>query len=183
MAAALARLAKQMPVVLIGGNHDRWGEDFWQKDLGIAFHPLEARFSVGSRRVLAVHGDGLTEQRWSAEFMYHLTRNRLTIGLWKAMHPDIGFWLVDKMSRGLGYATRDGKVLDKAAREQRAWAEKKLGEDRETGMVVMGHTHRAALTEPFADRYYLNPGAWMDGYRYAIATEAGATLCEYAPAS
>jgi len=36
--------------------------------------------------------------------------------------------------------------------------------------VVLGHTHRPAL-ERFANgRVYLNPGAWLDGYRYAVVT-------------
>ena len=30
VAAALARLARRMPVLMVGGNHDRWGGDFWQ---------------------------------------------------------------------------------------------------------------------------------------------------------
>lgn len=181
VAAALGQVRRRIPVVMIGGNHDRWGGDFWQKDLGIAFHPVETRFAIGGRAVLAVHGDGLTEQYWSAEWMHHLTRNRLTIALWKAMHPDWGFWLVDKMSRGLGYSTREPSVLEAAAAKQQAWAEGKLAEEPTLGLVVMGHTHRPALIDAGAGRQYLNPGAWMEGFRYAVATETGATLRHFAP--
>jgi hypothetical protein len=28
-------------------------------------------------------------------------------------------------------------------------------------------------------RRYLNPGAWFDGYRYALLTESGATLARF----
>jgi UDP-2,3-diacylglucosamine pyrophosphatase LpxH len=35
--AALARLARRMPVLMVGGNHDRWGGDFWERDLGLRF--------------------------------------------------------------------------------------------------------------------------------------------------
>jgi len=181
VAAALGQVRRRIPIVMTGGNHDRWGEDFWQKDLDIAFHPIEARFAVGRRTVLAVHGDGLTEQYWSAEWMYHLTRNRLTIALWKAMHPDWGFWLVDKMSRGLGYSTRQPSVLEAAAEKQQAWAERKLAEEPSLGLVVMGHTHRPALIDTGNGRQYLNPGAWMEGFRYAVATETGATLSHFLP--
>lgn len=181
IAAALGRVRARMPIVMVGGNHDRWGEDFWSEDLDIAFHPLEARFAIGQRSVLAVHGDGLTEQHWSAEFMYHVTRNRLSIAIWKAMHPDLGFWFVDRMSRGLGYTTRHAKVLDAAAEKQRTWAEQKLADDPSVGLVVMGHTHRPALTEPFEGRQYLNPGAWMENRCYAVATEGGATLTQFPP--
>jgi UDP-2,3-diacylglucosamine pyrophosphatase LpxH len=40
----------------------------------------------------------------------------------------------------------------------------------------MGHTHRPVLTEPTPGRQYVNPGAWMDGYRYAVISETGAEL-------
>jgi UDP-2,3-diacylglucosamine pyrophosphatase LpxH len=33
----------------------------------------------------------------------------------------------------------------------------------------MGHTHRPALAELAPGRWYLNPGAWMDGLCYATA--------------
>src|SRR5688500_11757620 len=35
VAAALAALRKRVPIVMIGGNHDRWGGDFWREDLEI----------------------------------------------------------------------------------------------------------------------------------------------------
>jgi hypothetical protein len=33
----------------------------------------------------------------------------------------------------------------------------------------MGHTHRAALIRDARGAEYLNPGAWFDGLRYAVA--------------
>ena len=156
--AALAALRKKLPVIMIGGNHDRWGGDFWREDLGIDFHPLRTRFRLGSREVLAVHGDGLTEQHWSATAMYHVTKSPLAIAAYRALHPSLGFWLADRMSHGLGNTTRDPAVLDKAAARQREWAERTLRDEPGLGLVVMGHTHRPALTAPEPGRQYLNPG-------------------------
>ena len=39
VAAALARLARRLPVLMVGGNHDRWGGDLWSRDLGLQFDP------------------------------------------------------------------------------------------------------------------------------------------------
>jgi UDP-2,3-diacylglucosamine hydrolase len=180
VAAALAALRKKLPIVMIGGNHDRWGGDFWRQDLDIEFFPFRTQFTVGNRQVLAVHGDGLTEQHWSATLMHHLTSNRLVVGAYRAMHPSMGFWLADRMSHGLGNTTRDPAVLDRAAARQREWAEKTLKESPEVGLVVMGHTHRPALAEVVPGRQYLNPGAWLDGFCYATATENGAELKTFA---
>ena len=176
VAAALARLRKRMPVVMIGGNHDRWGDDFWQKDLAIEFAPLETTVTVGGRRILAVHGDGLTEEHWSARLMHRITRHPATVATWRALHPDLGFWVVDKMSRFLGSTSRDPAVLQRASTRQRAWAARRLQDDPALGGIVMGHTHRPVIEEIFPGRTYVNPGAWMDGYKYAVLTEDGASL-------
>jgi len=61
VAAALAALARRLPIVMVGGNHDRWGGDFWAREIGIRFEPSSASFEIGARRVLAIHGDGLNE--------------------------------------------------------------------------------------------------------------------------
>ena len=47
--------------------------------------------------------------------------------------------------------------------------------------VIMAHTHQPALVDVGAGRQYLNPGAWFDGFRYAIATERGAELRQFKP--
>ena len=47
VAAALARPARRMPVLMVGGNHDRWGGDFWERDLGSRFHPHRLTFELG----------------------------------------------------------------------------------------------------------------------------------------
>ena len=39
---------------MTGGNHDRWGDDFWERDVGVRYAARELRFEVGDRRVLAV---------------------------------------------------------------------------------------------------------------------------------
>ena len=47
------------------------------------------------------------------------------------------------------------------------------------GLLVMAHTHRPALTEPFPGRRYLNPGAWIEGRCYAVASGDGVELKQW----
>jgi UDP-2,3-diacylglucosamine hydrolase len=178
--AELARLRKRIPVVMTGGNHDRWGETFWSRDLGIEFFPYQARLEIGRRGVLALHGDGITERHWGARVLHRVTKLPATVTLFRLLHPDLVFWLTDRLSGALGDTTRDPEVIRQAAELQRQWAIKTLVADPSLGLVVMGHTHRPALAEPEPGRQYLNPGAWLDGYCYAIATEDGAQLCRFA---
>jgi UDP-2,3-diacylglucosamine hydrolase len=180
VAAALARLRRQLPIVMVGGNHDRWDRDFWERDLGLSFSPYRATFKVGSRTVTAIHGDGLAEPRWQAKLIHRVIQHPLTAAVYRVLHPDLGLRMVDLLSPVLGDHTVDEAKLRRAAARQREWAEHLLVNDTRVGLLVMGHTHHAVLEEPCgAGRQYLNPGAWFDGFRYAVATETGAELCTF----
>jgi UDP-2,3-diacylglucosamine hydrolase len=179
VAAALARLRRTMPIVMVGGNHDRWGSDFWERDLAVTFAPVRTSFDIGRRKVVALHGDGLTEPRRRAVLLHRLINHPITAAVYRALHPELGFRLIDLLHPALGDSTPDERMLEWAADRQRAWAEGLLTEDASLGLVIMGHTHRAALHEPAPGRQYLNPGAWFDGFRYAVATETGAELCRF----
>jgi len=165
-----------LPITFIGGNHDRWGGDCLIDDLGIAFYPGEAEFDVAGRRALVAHGDGLTEQVWTARFMHRATRHPATIRVFRALHPSVGFWIAQQLSRKLADNTRDRAVLDRAERAQAAYAEELLARRPELNLVILAHTHRPALAHVPNGRAYLNPGAFLDGGRYAIITKDNVEL-------
>ena len=150
--------ARDVAVTLVGGNHDRWGGDFLTKDLGIAFYAGEAEIDVAGRRAFVAHGDGLTEQHWSARVMHRVTRHAVTIRLFRALHPDVGFWIAHQLSRKLADNTRDRAVLDRAERAQARYAEELLARRPDLQLVILAHTHRTALAELPNGRAYLNPG-------------------------
>ena len=50
-------------------------------------------------------------------------------------------------------------------------------------LVVLGHTHRPALVQVGSGCWYVNPGAWMEGGRYALITSDGPTLETFAGAA
>ena len=176
VAAALARLRRRLPIVMVGGNHDRWDRDFWVRDLGLSFSPHRATFEIGSRRVAAIHGDGLLESRWQAKLIHTLIQHPATAAVYRFVHPDLGLRLVDLLSPMLGDHTVDETKLARAAVKQREWAERVLMAEPGLGLLIMSHTHKAALEEPASGRQYLNPGAWFDGFRYAVATDSAAAL-------
>ncbi|MBA3892481.1 MAG: UDP-2,3-diacylglucosamine diphosphatase [Gemmatimonadales bacterium] len=183
VAAALARLARRLPVLMVGGNHDRWGGDFWSRDLGVRFDPRRLTFRLGRLGVAAIHGDGLTEPRRRAVLLHRLINHRLTSAVYRALHPDLGVKLVEILSPRLGDHSHDEARLEAAAAQQRAWAAELLAREPELGMVIMGHTHRAELWRTPTGGTYLNPGAWFQGLRYAVATEDGAELRQFTPAA
>ena len=180
VAAALGRLARRMPVLMVGGNHDRWGGDFWERDLGVRFHPRRLSFRIGEREVAAIHGDGLTEPRRRAALLHRIINHRATSAVYRALHPDLGLRLVALLSPHLGDHTHDEGKLAEAARRQQGWAEGLLAREPALGLVIMGHTHRAALWRGPGGGEYLNPGAWLDGLRYAVADGTRSELRQFA---
>ncbi len=179
--AALAELARQLPILMLGGNHDRWAGDFWERELGIEFAPYEARLTVGGRPALALHGDGLTESHWSARVLHRILRHQSTVALYRSLHPELGTWLVDRLSGYLGDRPRPEAELQQSAHRQREWAVHRLAGDPSTAMVIMGHTHRPAVEAFPSGQVYVNPGAWMNDFRYARVADGQATLHHVEP--
>jgi UDP-2,3-diacylglucosamine hydrolase len=183
VAAALDRLRRRVPIVMVGGNHDRWGGDFWARDVGIRFDPHRVTFDIGRRRVAAIHGDGLTESRLSATLLHRAINHPLTAAVYRAIHPELGLRIVGFLSPRLGDDSGGAPRLAEAAARQAEWAARLLAREPDLGLVIMGHTHLPALAEPEPGRQYLNPGAWFDGFRYAVATETSAELRQFSPAA
>jgi UDP-2,3-diacylglucosamine hydrolase len=171
VASALAVLRRKLPIAMTGGNHDRWGDSFWEDDLDIRFGSESLRFELGSQVVFAVHGDGLAEQTIGGRIVHRVVRHPLTAAVFRALPADLGFRLADRLSGTLGDPGTNSEGLERAAEAQEAWAEAKLRADSSIGLLVMGHTHRPRLSEPAPGRRFLNPGAWCDGWRYAVATD------------
>lgn len=177
-AAALEQLRQRVPIVMTGGNHDRWGGTFWDS-VGIRFAPLEMELEVGYRKVLALHGDGITDRHWSARLLFHVTKNPVVLGAFRLLHPDVACRIVDRMTAHLGNTIVDPAILAAAAERQAAWAEQRLAATPDLGVVVMGHTHIAAQRAPNPGKVYFNPGAWLDGFRYGVVRAGGEELRRY----
>ena len=176
VAAALGELRKRVPIAIVGGNHDRWGDDFWERDLGALFHPRELRFKVGNRETLAIHGDGLTDTRRTARLLNTILGSDAALAAFRMLHPDLAYRLVLRMQPMIGENDRGSSARARAFAQQEAWARARLEREPGTGLVIMAHTHHAAVAQLSPSQQYLNPGAWFDGFRYAVATETDVEL-------
>jgi UDP-2,3-diacylglucosamine hydrolase len=175
--AALAQVRRAgVTVTLTGGNHDRWGGPFWSAEVGAAFHAAGVSLTLAGRRAYVTHGDGIAEGRASARVLHAVTRWRATTALFRWVHPDIGIRLVRAISGFLGADARNPLVVAQAAAAQAGWARRYLASHPETELLVLGHTHQAALEAVGPGRWYLNPGAWFDGGAHAVVTSEGPEL-------
>lgn len=171
--AKLALLVERgIQVEVVGGNHDRWGGSFWGEDLKIPFHGDGADTVVAGRKSWIHHGDGLAEQKLGGRLIHRLTRNRLTIGVFKAIHPDFGFKLAGRLSGTLAETNKTLEAQEASATAQERYARALMEERRDLQLLVLAHTHRQRCVEVEPGRFYLNAGQWMVDRHYALVTPA-----------
>jgi UDP-2,3-diacylglucosamine hydrolase len=174
---ALARVRRAgVHLTVVGGNHDRWGGAFWREQLGAAFHADGTDLTIGGLPTAMHHGDGLAGDRLGARLFRTVVRNPATTALFRLLHPDLGYGLVRRLSPHLGGKAEDPAVREAATDRQVAYARSVVRARPEVRLVVLSHTH-VARVEPLGEgRWFLNPGAWMDGLRYARVGPDGPTL-------
>jgi UDP-2,3-diacylglucosamine hydrolase len=165
--SAIVALARRMPVLMVGGNHDRWGDTFWDREVGVTFDPRELRFRIGERNVRAIHGDGLHEERRTAAILNRVLDTRLVISTFGMLPTNWGHRIADHFGHDPAFAAAHPEVIEAAAARQAEWAERALEADPTLGALIMGHTHREVRTEVEPNRWYLNPGQWLHDHRYA----------------
>lgn len=163
-------------LTVVGGNHDRWGPAFWERELGVAFHSHALELALAGWRAYVAHGDGVADPLPASRWMRAVAHHPWTATLFRWIHPDVGFWMARRLSRGVAEHTRDERILARAARLQETYARNLLDRRKELDLVVLGHTHRPVVAAIEPRRWYVNHGAWMDGFSYAVITARGPEL-------
>ncbi len=175
--AALAALRKAgVELTVTGGNHDRWGANFWKEELGASFHRGAVEIELAGWNAWVAHGDGKVELDLAGRALHAVTAHPLTARIFQIIHPDVSFWLVRRMSRYLAARKYDEDLASRAAVAQEKFVVEMMNNQSKIDLAVLGHTHVAALRQVGDQRWYLNPGAWLDGYKYAVVTDTGPEL-------
>jgi len=178
--AALARVRQAgVRLTVTGGNHDRWGAGFWKNELDAEFHRGPAELDLAGWFSWVTHGDGIVELDRTGRLMHGITSHPLTAKAFHLLHPDLAFWLVRRLSQHLATRRRDESVVARAAAAQAEYAKELLKERQTLDLAIFGHTHCHALESVGENRWYLNPGAWIDGRRYAVISSEGPVLHEF----
>lgn len=125
-------------LTVIGGNHDRWGGDFWVEQLGAEFHPESVELELAGRRTFLAHGDGLAESRWASRVMYRVTHSPATAAVFRLLHPDLGFWLADRLSGILAEQTRTPEAVRRAGAAQERYAVDLMTRRPDLELVILG---------------------------------------------
>jgi UDP-2,3-diacylglucosamine hydrolase len=165
--AALADLRESgMPILYVAGNHDCWGGEILQRDIGVEYHVGGWRGSLAGWNTVVEHGDGLRQKEDRGYRMVRpIMRNRLAIRAFRALHPDWASYLaVGSSGASRTYRSRD------QGRGLRAIAMQALAGDPSIDLLIYGHSHVPALERSPGGGIFANAGSWLDAPTYLIVT-------------
>ncbi|HOY44996.1 MAG TPA: UDP-2,3-diacylglucosamine diphosphatase [bacterium] len=155
-----------VPVDYLAGNHDFWMGSFLRAEAGVALHEEGLLLLQAGRRIFLRHGDGLMAGDHLYRLMKRVLRHPAAIAGYRLLHPDLGIPFALFCSHLSRESARDKHHDDT---DYRAWACRQI--DAGHDLVVLGHSHVPALL-PHGGGWYVNAGAWMEGFTYAMI-EAG----------
>ncbi|MGQ0814185.1 MAG: UDP-2,3-diacylglucosamine diphosphatase [Gemmatimonadota bacterium] len=164
-----------VPVTLIGGNHDAWGGPFLRDEVGIRMHHGELRTRLGGRAALVAHGDGLGKGDFKYRFLKLTLRSRLATFGFRALHPEIGMRIADRVSTTEAKAAEDHSSIGRAEFIEE-WARQQLVDDPGLRLIVCGHSHVPTLIEVAPGRHYVNSGDWVGHRTYVTVAEGEAPV-------
>jgi UDP-2,3-diacylglucosamine hydrolase len=150
-----------IPVHYLAGNHDFWMDNYFRDELGVVMHRDPFETEIDGKRLH--HGDGLAGKDTGYRMIKPILRSRLSIRLYRWIHPDIGV----RFARGSSRASRRYTTTKDYGEEDsmRQYAADRLKEG--VDIVVMGHRHAAAF-EQIGNGVYVNLGDWITANTYAV---------------
>lgn len=175
---ALADIIRSgVPAIYFGGNHDFWAGSYLKNEIGLVVADEPQTMEIQGRTIFVAHGDGLGKGDLGYRVLKRILRNKLCIGLYRWIHPDLGVPLAYRVS-----ALSRRKTLDRSIWLPRlidTVASPKLADRHDS--VVIGHIHEPEhLRLPGGD--FLILGDWIDHFTYAVLEDGKFTLRRYVPA-
>ncbi|HKP74967.1 MAG TPA: UDP-2,3-diacylglucosamine diphosphatase [Longimicrobiaceae bacterium] len=161
-------------VWFVGGNHDAWAGSFLRDQVGIELLNGPVELSLGGRRALVAHGDGVGRGDFKYRALKAVIRHPASIGAFRVLHPDFGRWVAARASSTEHKAGGGDVAASGRAAYIRQWAEERLRADPGLDLVLAGHAHVASATEVEPGRWYVNSGDWLDGFDYVVLPPGGA---------
>ena len=156
------------------GNHDCWMGDFFTDELNVRVYTQPYETGIEGKRIFLHHGDGLALNDLGYRLIKPVLRNRISIWLYRWLHPDIGV----RLARGSSRTSRDYTSTKHYGEEDgmMRYATQKIHEGID--IVIMGHRHQARYL-PLEGGVYINLGDWITQNTYAEMIDGRITLKEW----
>jgi UDP-2,3-diacylglucosamine hydrolase len=174
----LASLADTgLPIHFFAGNHDMWVRDYFQTELGIQVHHEPLRITIGAKRFLIGHGDGLGPGDHGYKLLKKVFRNPVCQWAFGILPPAIGIGVADHFSRRSRIAT--GNLEDRFLGEDREWLVsycRDVLRNERFDYFVFGHRHLPIDHRLDEHSRYVNLGDWLRYDSHAVFDGSDLTL-------
>jgi len=163
-----------IPVHFFVGNHDMWMKDYFRNELNIPVYFEPKEFSLGEKKFLIGHGDGLGPGDHGYKFLKKLFRNKVCQWLFGILPPFIGMGLANYFSRRSRAQT--GGKEEVFLGEDNEWLLiycKEMLKQKHYDYFIFGHRHlaidyRLTGTDNPVQSRYVNLGDWIHYDTYAV---------------
>lgn len=171
--AALADLRERdIPVVMLAGNHDCWGGEVLREDVGVDYRLDAYAGSVAGWRAHIEHGDGLRQvEDASYRRLRAVIRHPWAKAAFRWLPPDAASGL----AYGSSHASRTYSAADEGAGLERV-AFDMLARSRDLELVAFGHSHVPRITRAPGGGVYANSGPWLDARTFLVVEPHRITL-------
>jgi UDP-2,3-diacylglucosamine hydrolase len=155
-------------ILWIAGNHDCWGGSMLRDEVGVDYHVGEWKGKLAGWRTRIEHGDGLRDKEDRGyRALRAVLRNRLAIGAFRWIHPDLSTWLAS----GSSQASRTYLASADRGAGLRSIAIAELMANKYLDLIIYGHSHVAALERAAPGRgVYANAGSWLGAPTFLVIT-------------
>ena len=174
----LAELRDQnIPVYFFTGNHDMWMFNYLKDEMNIPIYRSPREITVGGKRILVGHGDGLGPGDLKYKFIKSIFSNKFCQWAFARLHPNFGIWLMKKYSRISRNSKSDDNIFLGPENEWLvSFCEEKLKENH-YDYFVFGHRHLPifyALSNQKST--YINLGDWLYYESFLVIDDENAIL-------
>ena len=168
---------KGIPVHIFMGNHDMWMFDYLPKELGIKLHDAPVQRTFFGKNYFIGHGDGLGPGDKGYKILKKILRNRFCQWCFARLHPNLGMWLAEKISKTSRVHT--GASDEKFLGEEKEWLIHFCREElkkKHYDYFVFGHRHLPLEFDLSSNSKYFNLGEWIHYCTYLVIDEDGTSL-------
>ncbi len=179
--ASLHNLTRhKIPVIFVRGNHDFMDYSYFTNELSITVLDGHNQFDFNGIKFRLCHGDDIAGD-WKYRALHKILKSPLAQKAYKLFHPAIGVGLASELSAlSRRRSSKSGRYLSD---ERQTWYHGAVNTLlKETGdqVLIMGHTHRADLTQ-LENSIYVNSGTWLNSPTVILLENRTLSILELNP--
>jgi len=158
-----------VPLHIFTGNHDMWMGSYFEDELGIEVNRQPITTTIGGKRFLIGHGDGLGPGDHGYKFIKKIFASSVSQWLYGRLHPNLAFGIADFWS---SKSRESAEKKDQWHGAEKEWLVQYAQEEvkkRDIDYFVFGHRHLPIdCTLQNGVSKYMNLGDWLNYNSYGV---------------